>query len=260
MTGSTPRLLTCRGGLCVLWKPARWTVSVNEGDEVAREFQDWSPGPGAQAMQDWLLQEFGSRCSIVSDPAACHGLVHRLDRDTSGLLLWATSYRAYFAGRAAFVARRVGKAYVCLCHGWVQPAPRCLDAPLLEVLREGRRASVAAHNGRRACTEVVGVAHAVGPDGDRFSLVGLRLHTGRLHQIRAHLSLERHPLVGDSLYGGAAPAWCSRLFLHARHLAIAVGAEHLTVGCELPEDLRRSLGALRTAGARPRTLLQVPAD
>merc|ERR1719277_175941 len=92
-----------------------------------------------------------------------------------------------------------------------------------------------------------------------MSLVAVRLHTGRTHQIRAHLSVAGHPLLGDATYGGTTPPWCPRIFLHARHLALDTGkeGEDIDVEVPLPADLRRALlGGARPAETRSRSALE----
>eukprot|EP00439_Symbiodinium_sp_Y106_P008385 s442_g1.t1 len=154
--GTEPVLISSQGRFCTVWKPPGWEVSVSDGDEE----QTWSsPGPH---LQDWLEERFGSVCPIVCDPVASHGLLHRLDRDTSGALLWASSYTSYFNLRLAFAIGRVQKEYLCLCDGWMNPQPRLLTQPIRRVPRkahdEGRLLSEVSSAGRQAMTEILHVA------------------------------------------------------------------------------------------------------
>eukprot|EP00435_Cladocopium_sp_Y103_P030175 s62_g7.t1 len=109
--------------------------------------------------------------------------------------------------------------------------------------------------GRDSKTEVVSAIHLRGPDGLNVSLLQVRLHTGRRHQIRAHLAHEGHPLLGDSSYGGPEVSWCPRIFLHASRLVVNMeeaGGE-VDVTCPLPEDLQAALHHLEALDLRGRS-------
>ncbi|CAJ1416981.1 unnamed protein product [Effrenium voratum] len=125
-----PAVLRQEEGFCLVWKPPGWEVSVSDGEDQ----EVYSSAP---QIQDWLAK--AGNCPIASDPDASHGLIHRLDRDTSGLLLWAPTYASYYALRLAFVTGKVQKEYLCLCHGWVPREPRMLDAAIRRVLQKEPR-------------------------------------------------------------------------------------------------------------------------
>eukprot|EP00933_Yihiella_yeosuensis_P032844 TRINITY_DN264_c0_g1_i4.p1 TRINITY_DN264_c0_g1~~TRINITY_DN264_c0_g1_i4.p1 ORF type:complete len:655 (-),score=79.51 TRINITY_DN264_c0_g1_i4:443-2407(-) len=249
-----PGVLAFQKDLYVLWKPPRWSASkASDEDELAARRE-----PGL-VLRSWLQEHFG-RCPIARDEGWTYGLVHRLDRQTSGAILWAPSYRGLFAARLQFVAGRVLKEYICLCQGtvsWKTGLPRLLQAPLLEVGggKLGPTRSEVSELGRRAVTEVLEMIGLHDEDGQSYSLLKVRLHTGRTHQIRVHLSNEGHPLVGDPVYGGASPSWCPRQWLHASRLSIDVGAGPLSVEVPVPADLRAALERLRAIGDMDRVRL-----
>mmetsp|Transcript_127606 Transcript_127606/g.285453 ORF Transcript_127606/g.285453 Transcript_127606/m.285453 type:complete len:231 (+) Transcript_127606:386-1078(+) len=219
---------------------------------------------GGRPLQDWLASNLGLNCPIALDARRQHGAVHRLDRGTSGILLCARTYQGYYEAQLCFAARRVTKDYLCLCHGHVAGIfPRLLEAPLQVMGRPGARRSAASAGGLRACTELLAAAKLIGPEGDRLSLVWVSLHTGRLHQIRAHLSNEGHSLVGDVTYGGCSRPWCARIFLHALRLRIdpqpgGMGGP-LDVRSPLPPDLMRALSAQVPVDAPSRALAHAAA-
>ena len=184
------------------------------------------------------------------------GLVHRLDKDTSGCLVVAKTEAALAALQAQWKGRTVEKVYLALCHGALPPQGR-LDTPYgrhpLDRTRfTGRRAS-----GRRAVTEW----RVVEAFGREATLVEVRLHTGRTHQIRVHLAEAGHPLLGDAVYGGTrresrlpagspvrrAAAAVGRQALHAARLAFDHPRTGKRVSFEapLPADLRAALAILR---------------
>lgn len=106
-------------------------------------------------------------------------------------------------------------------------------------------------DGQQARTEICAVAHLYCKNGCSstcFSLVKVSLHTGRRHQIRAHMANEGCPLVGDVAYGGVAQEWCKRVFLHAHRLKLNLGGDMLDVCCPLPDDLQAALEALEASG------------
>lgn len=238
---SDPQVLFQQHDVAVLYKPPAWTVCVG-GDDLGLAANQVTVS-GCQ-LQDWLMQEFGEICTLVSDATLQHGLLHRLDKDTSGVILCAKTYKGFFLSQLQFAARRVRKEYVCLCWGHLAAEPRQIHKPLSYRERaDGAWRSMADDQGKPAVTEIKAVQHMIGPAGEHCSLVEIVLHTGRQHQIRAHLASEGHPLVTDSLYGGYAVLWCPRFFLHAHRLALDPGSVPVDVTCPLPHDLRCALQA-----------------
>ena len=162
------------------------------------------------------------------------GIVHRLDKDTSGLLMVARSERAFERLTAAVAARSVHRQYVAVVHGET-PLRFSIEAPVGRDSRDRlRMAVVEPPRGKAACTHVMRLATA-----DGLSLLRCDLETGRTHQIRVHLSSRGHPLVGDMLYGGHPHRGCVRQALHAWRLALdhPISARRLTFASSLPADL-----------------------
>ncbi len=179
----------------------------------------------------------------VGDPQR-PGIVHRLDRDTSGLLVVARNEAAYEVLVSALAARRVARRYLALVWGIPDPVQGIIDAPIGRAPRQPTRQAVVA-GGRPARTryEVRTGYHEPVP----CALVDCDLETGRTHQIRVHLAAIGHPVVGDKDYGGDRPRLRSpRMFLHAEHLAFAhprTGAP-LAFDSPLPHDLAAVLVGL----------------
>lgn len=248
-----PAVLLEQPSVCVLMKPPQWVVTVNNqytGMSQQAEGEAEAEG-GELLLQAWVTQRLGPHFPVSADVAAQHGIVHRLDRGTSGPLLVARTYAGYFEARLQFAARRVGKEYVCICRGPLPSAPKAFHAPLKVDTRQDRQRAKVEPGVRQARTQVRRVSHVVGPRGDRttaelYSLVEVQLHTGRRHQIRAHLSYEGHSLVGDKVYGSGAEGWCPGLFLHSHLLAFDVGDGPSVVLAQLPSVLKESL-ATRSA-------------
>ncbi len=183
------------------------------------------------------------------------GIVHRLDRGTSGVMVVAKHDRAHRALSAQFHDRLVRKEYLALV--WRAPAVGLhIDDPLGRDPNHRQRMSSRATRGRTALTDVIDVEALRG-----VSLVRVSIGTGRTHQIRVHLSEHGFPLVGDALYGGvhkrlpthlAAVARLTRPFLHAARLSFAHPSDGrvMTFEAPLPPDLQSVMTALRHTAAR----------
>jgi 23S rRNA pseudouridine1911/1915/1917 synthase len=171
----------------------------------------------------------------VGDPMR-PGIVHRLDRDTSGLMVVARSPRAYAALTAALAAREIDRRYMALAWGRFDTRRGTIDAPIgRSATRRTRMAVREAGKDARTGYEVTRqYEHPV------CALVECRLETGRTHQIRVHLAAIGHPVVGDGTYGGDRhPLRPGRPFLHAHALALThpVTGEHLEFSDPLPPEL-----------------------
>jgi 23S rRNA pseudouridine1911/1915/1917 synthase len=184
-----------------------------------------------------LAQALAGRVAGGDDPERA-GIVHRLDRDTSGLLVVARSEAAYAALKTQLQAREITREYLALVEG--RPAARTgtIDAPLGRDRRVRTRVSTDTDEPRPAVTHF---------ETERalplHTLLRVRLETGRTHQIRAHLRAIGHPVAGDPEYGRAGALGLRRQFLHADRLAFAhpaTGAA-IDVRSPLPADLRTAL-------------------
>jgi 23S rRNA pseudouridine1911/1915/1917 synthase len=222
---------------------------VHEDDDVV--VVDKPPGlvvhPGAGNRDGTLVNGLLARypeIASVGDPAR-PGIVHRLDKGTSGLLVIARSERAYESLVSQLAGRTASRGYVALVWGHVDPPQGVVDAPIGRSDREPTKMAVSAH-GREARTHYARTAAFREPRPT--SLLSCHLETGRTHQIRVHLAAIGHPVVGDDRYGGArAPLHVDRPFLHAATLAFdhpATG-ERLEFSSPLPDDLAAVLATLR---------------
>lgn len=170
------------------------------------------------------------------------GIVHRLDKQTSGLLLVAKTDRAHRVLGAALQARRIRRRYAALAWGHLTEDLITVDKPLGRDPRDRTRVAVVT-TGREARTDFIRLARFESVD-----LLRAHLHTGRTHQIRAHLAAIGHPVVGDDTYGGGGGRRLlglppQRHFLHAAWLAFIhpVSGENLEFRAPLPDELAASL-------------------
>ena len=172
------------------------------------------------------------------EDAARAGIVHRLDRDTSGLLVVARSEEAHRALRAALQARAITREYLVLVEGRPPARTGTIDAPVGRDRRVRTRMSTDTDVPREAVTHFE-IERAL----PRTTLLRVRLETGRTHQIRAHLQAIGHPVVGDPEYGTPGRLGLERQFLHATRLAFdhPVTGEPVDVSSPLPPDLQAAL-------------------
>ncbi len=195
-----------------------------------------------------LLHRYGP---LESDDASRPGIVHRLDKLTSGLIVIARNKRTHRELAHLFKSREVRKEYLALVHGRPEPASGTIDLPLGSDPRDRKKISVRARRKRTAITHYT-LESSKGP----LSLLRIRIETGRTHQIRVHLSEKGHPVVGDTLYGGnrdrnlperLAALRLQRLFLHACRLEFRHprSGEMLSFAAPLPPELDAFLAQLK---------------
>jgi 23S rRNA pseudouridine1911/1915/1917 synthase len=184
-----------------------------------------------------LVQALAGRATGGEDPGR-PGIVHRLDRNTSGLLVVAKSEAAHRKLRALLSARRIEREYLALVEGRPPARSGTIDAPLGRDRRVRTRMSVDTDLPRSAVTHFT-VERAL----PGATLLRVRLETGRTHQIRAHLKAIGHPVAGDPEYGRAGLFGLKRQFLHSTRLAFdhPLTGECVDVESPLPADLAAAL-------------------
>jgi 23S rRNA pseudouridine1911/1915/1917 synthase len=174
------------------------------------------------------------------------GIVHRLDRGTSGLLVVARDDEAHAALQAQVQRREVERIYLALAGGRLGSRTGTIDAPIGRAARQRHRMAVSGAASRQARTHFE-VLELLALE----SYLEVRLETGRTHQIRAHFAAIDHPLTGDVTYGGARRYDLERQFLHAHRLAFEHprSGERLSFESALPADLAAALDAARVTQA-----------
>lgn len=234
-----PAIIHIDEAIIVIDKPAGWpAVFVREGKE--------------RTVAAWLLEQIPEQASVGMRPAEA-GLVHRLDNDTSGLLLAARMGEAFSSLRRQFEEGAVEKGYRALVLG--DPPPEgTIDAPIAHHPRKGKKMVVCESEARAA--ELKGraarTAYRVIERFERYSLISVTIATGVRHQIRAHLASIGHPIAGDLLYQNARARArddlsLTRQFLHASRLSFVhpVSGTPISFSSDLPADLRAALSVLR---------------
>ena len=214
--------------------------------------------PGAGAAAGTLVNALLARVRDLSGVGGVlrPGIVHRLDKGTSGLLVVAKNDDAHRALARQFASRTVEKEYLALVHGVPARAEGEIDSPIGRDPVHRRRMSVRAPRGREART-----SWSVAERFDGAALLRVRIHTGRTHQIRVHLASIGHPVTGDPVYGGTrtpssrrpaardALGSLARPALHAARLAFTHpgSGARLSFEAPLPADLAGVIDALRAA-------------
>lgn len=179
------------------------------------------------------------------------GIVHRLDKDTSGVMMIALTQDMYEHLKDAFAERKVKKEYLALVCGRLEKPIGMFDQPLGKSKKDFRKYTTNPADmvqEKTALTEYK-VIEVLSDGVDEYSLVVVKLHTGRTHQIRVHFSSQGNPLVGDELYGGkkAMKLGFLRQFLHARKIEVQLPDESwIEADSSLPADLKSLLGELHS--------------
>ncbi len=203
------------------------------------------PAPGHPSGT--LAQALADRGAAGGEDPWRAGIVHRLDRDTSGLLVVAKSETAHRALKALMQAREVEREYIALVLGRPPARTGTVDAPIGRDRRHRTKMSTDTDDPRDARTHF-----AIEEAFAEATLLRVRLETGRTHQIRVHLEAIGHPVAGDPEYGGANAFGLQRQFLHAARLAFdhPLAERRVDVESALPADLERVLEEQRGGSSR----------
>ena len=226
--------------LMVIDKPAG--VTVNRADTV-----------GEKTVQDWAEEKMtNDELRMTNDHSTFlfrSGIVHRLDKETSGCLIIAKTEAAFIELQRQFKAREVKKEYLALVHGRVEPKQGTIRVPLARSRLDRQKFAVSPEGKQPETSYTVHSVFSI--QNSEFSLLRLFPKTGRTHQIRVHLKYFGHPIVADEKYAGEKRAkldrtWCPRLFLHAAKITFfhPLTKKELTVESALPEDLKETLPKL----------------
>jgi 23S rRNA pseudouridine1911/1915/1917 synthase len=209
-----------------------------------------APGNWSGTLVNALLGRGGSLSSEGEPERA--GMVHRLDKETSGLLVVAKTDRSHRLLSAAIAARRVTRRYAVMTWGHLPSETLTIDKPIARDPRDRKRMAIV-NKGRPAKTDLIRLARF-----DAGELLRAHLHSGRTHQIRVHLASIGHPVMGDDVYGGGGGRRVAGLppkrhFLHAAWLAFnhPVTGKPLDFRSPLPADLRHSLAVIAGEHALP---------
>eukprot|EP00929_Paragymnodinium_shiwhaense_P094997 TRINITY_DN55922_c0_g1_i1.p1 TRINITY_DN55922_c0_g1~~TRINITY_DN55922_c0_g1_i1.p1 ORF type:complete len:324 (+),score=29.37 TRINITY_DN55922_c0_g1_i1:87-974(+) len=231
-----PEIVLDLPDLLVLDKPPHWEVYD----------RNFFAMPSRQLLS-FLSEIYPCRQNAILDDAEHrHGFLHRLDVPSSGLVLWAKTRKAYYHMVGKLHAGEMQRDYVTVCHGFVSALLHTIRA---RVYWRGQSATIAGDRGRPARSRPKVLSHAV-RDGQAFSLLAVRIESGRQHQIRSHLAYVGHPTLSDGKYTSNSTfdsdvSWLRRNFLHRYRLAFRDSfGRFQDVSSPVPEELRFALSQL----------------
>lgn len=253
-----PKVIFEDSDLLVLDKPAGMIVNRSDTTKGEMTLQDWVEkylkitNSKSQISNKLQIQNLNYEEQAKVDFVNRAGIVHRLDKETSGILLVAKTLEAFINLQAQFKERKVRKTYVALSHGRIKPQTGEINVNVGRLPWNRKRFGVIA-GGRESVTlyKVLSIKYLVSEKSkEPLSLVELTPKTGRTHQIRVHLQYLKHPIFGDPLYAGRKTSrqdrkLLPRVFLHAAKISFfhPKKNELLTFESPLSDDLQKLISS-----------------
>lgn len=227
------------------------TLYNNHGLLIIDKPAGLSVHPGAGVKGDSLTQALLYHFKDIAVVGEEHrpGIVHRLDKDTSGVMLVALTQEMYEYLKDAFAERKIRKEYVALIAGVPEKAHGFIDTPIGKSKADFRKYATKNVIEPKASLTEYRVLEVLGAGVDKMALISVKLHTGRTHQIRVHLHSLGHPLMGDTLYGGKSAhlEGLARQFLHAKRIEVQLpDGTWIEAESDLSSDLREILQSLNS--------------
>jgi len=231
-----PRVIYRDENFLALKKPAGLLVHAGGGVKSKEK-----------TLADWLKENYPQTGKVGDDPVFRPGIVHRLDKDTSGLMLVALNQDYFSYLKSLFQSRQIKKTYLALVHGSVKEKEGLIEKTI--GLKSGsikRTTRLDSAKNLKPAVTYYRLQKRFSLGGEKFSLLAVAPQTGRTHQIRVHLASIGHPVVGDKLYGGKRDSLgLERQFLHASTLEFPVEpGKVMKIAADLPGDLENTLRKL----------------
>lgn len=201
--------------------------------------------PNEQSLIDFLLKNFPEIKNVGDDPENRPGIVHRLDKDTSGIILIVRNQEYFYYLKKLFQTHQIKKTYIALVDGEMKEKKGIIDKPISLKSGSVKRTVWEGKMAKEAITEYKVLKH-LSKNSHKFTLVEVNPKTGRTHQIRIHFSAIGHPIVGDNLYGVKKKTMeINRQFLHAYSLEFSSkDGQRVKIEADLSNDLEAILKTL----------------
>jgi 23S rRNA pseudouridine1911/1915/1917 synthase len=215
-----------------------------------------TPNSKELTLVDWLVERYPEIKNVGDDPKLRPGIVHRLDKDTSGILIVARTQRFFSYFKELFQKHEIKKTYLALVHGELKPRQGIIEKAISLKLGTVCRTIYKGKLEKPAVTEYrllkffqynqYNTLSAIADKVLYFSLVELIPKTGRTHQLRVHLASIGHPVAGDRLYGRQENPWnLKRQFLHAQSIEFSLpNRSRIKIEADLPDDLQEIIDSL----------------
>jgi 23S rRNA pseudouridine1911/1915/1917 synthase len=202
-----------------------------------------------ETIQDWV--EKNAKCPMLNDQSNAgsefcmrSGIVHRIDKETTGILLIAKTLESFIELQRQFKERVISKTYMAIVHGELVPKEGEVRAPVGRLPWNRERFGIVP-GGKESVTKYAAIK-TIEKDGEKLTLVSVHPETGRTHQIRVHMKYMNHPLLGDYLYAGRKTSrddreWATRVMLHAWKIVLhhPTTGETLAIEAPIPDDMNR---------------------
>lgn len=211
------------------------------------------PGEGGKHLEGTVANAVKSKVDVGVGEDMRPGIVHRLDKDTSGVLAIAKTAIGYESLLQQFRERKIFKSYLALVNGVLNHPTGIINSPIGRDLKQRKKMAISAGGKESISKYAVIDSFSLGQDRV-FSLVEVQIKTGRTHQIRVHMAAIGHPVIGDDVYGTKAinkffkeKYGLTRQFLHAQKLEFISGGKKVKIKSPLPGDLQKILNSLMAA-------------
>ncbi|MFZ2024927.1 MAG: RluA family pseudouridine synthase [Microgenomates group bacterium] len=203
-----------------------------------------------ETIQDWMEQQYPIFRHVTDESVEQaafvdrSGVVHRIDKETTGILLIAKTLSSFIELQRQFKERVIQKTYLAIIHGELLPAEGEVRAPVGRLPWNRERFGIVP-GGKESVTKYSAIK-TIEKDGEKLTLVSVHPETGRTHQIRVHMKYINHPLLGDYLYAGRKTSrddreWANRVMLHAWKITLQhpTTTETLAIEAPIPDDMNR---------------------
>jgi len=241
-----PEILYQEKDFLVVNKPAGWlTHSAHKPKALNHK-----PKTAEPILVDWLLERYPEVKNVGDDPEIRPGIAHRLDKDTSGVMIVARNQKAFEFFKKLFQEKQIKKTYLALARGLIKPESGRIEKPI--GLKGGTVKRTVHLKNAKLVKEAI-TEYKVKKYFKDFTLVEAKPLTGRTHQIRVHLASIGHPVAGDNLYGKSPDQklktlGLTRQFLHAESIEFSTPqGGRLKVAADIPEDLKALLEKLASS-------------